>query len=618
MALVRDAAYRFNERGANSLPLADSTIVYQHAALGLSGGRVRPLQSGDRFAGFAGRRVDNRALAAGAPAVNVPIIASGSVDLLVPGVAATDAGSTVYASDDNTFGLSGLRAVGSISSVVGTDVARVEFDALGAASSVSGDGLTYPESAALPAGAISEWLFSEGGGNTVYDQIAANHISLAAAPTPNAEWTTGGVKTTAGMVQTPSLANVRTVALLYRIVRNEAGAFILSGGPSNGHGLLQDTAYNGTGWVYHVAANGRSVTDLRVAPPGSTRDRGWQLNRGGWVLVFQEFPQQYTTVIGLGGRWGLTTSRCSVFEVAYCAAFSGQLSAAERDAVYQRARHAVRDRGVVIHHADATTKRDALIIIGDSNADGRAVNATMTAAQQALSYARTYILAANSTTRVTPPAALLQLGANNGAGTSTLFGPEIGLAMLNEVDRLGSGLVICKSAQGSTFAAPPGVGSVTATLSWMPTVTPLASSLFHKALAADWADTVQSQANAGIGFDRIGAVILLGTNCATSTATAAVYLQSMQAIISALRYEMGDPIMPIVLVRVRADIPTGNAQAMTDIRAAQATLAASDSRIALVECDRLTMGADGVHYDAAGMVPLGYAVWRARQAAEQV
>lgn len=144
MALVRDAAYRCDERGYNTLPLADNTIVYRHAALGLSAGRVRPIQSGDRFAGFVARRnQDSRGLAAGAPPVQVPIISSGTIEIPIAGVAATDVGATVYATDDNTFGLTGLVAIGTISGIASAGVARVAFNALGP-SSVSGDGIPVP------------------------------------------------------------------------------------------------------------------------------------------------------------------------------------------------------------------------------------------------------------------------------------------------------------------------------------------------------------------------------------------------------------------------------------------------------------------------------------------
>lgn len=480
------------------------------------------------------------------------------------------------------------------------------------ASSVQGDGIAYPASASLPSTSspISEWWFDELEGNTVYDKVGATNISLTAASTPNVEWTTKGIKASAGLVQTPSIAGVRTIAMLYKVTRGETGNFLISGGPSSGHGLLQETAYNGAGWNYHIAANGRTVTPLRAAPAGALRNMAYQLSRGGWVLVFQEFNIAYTTVLGFGGRHGLGTARCTSFEIAYAATFSGVLDDAGRADVYQRVRSIVKNRGIVIHKDDATTRRDILLLLGDSNADGRAVNSAMTAAQQAISYARTYILAGNSGTRAPSPAALLVLGTNNGAGTSTLFGPEIGLAMSNEVDMLGSTQVICKTGAGSTYVAPVGTDSVVAGTTWHPDAAPAGGSMFQRAIAGDFADAVQYLSNLGIGVGTVRAVVMLGTNDAVSVNTGATYQAAMTRFIAELRVQVGDPTMPVAMVGVRGDIGTGNATAMATIRAAQTAIAAADQYTALVDVDRITIGADTVHYDAGGMVSLGHTAWR--------
>lgn len=87
------------------LPVIASDIIYAGAAVGENGsGYFRPLVAADPFAGFALLRADNSAGAAGA--VNVHVRARGIAILNVTGVTAvTDEGSTVYASDDDTFTL---------------------------------------------------------------------------------------------------------------------------------------------------------------------------------------------------------------------------------------------------------------------------------------------------------------------------------------------------------------------------------------------------------------------------------------------------------------------------------------------------------------------------------
>lgn len=107
MALSAISAKKFNEasRGpVRTFPQKGSTTVYGGAALGLSGGYARPLISGDVFVGFADDKDVANAGADGATVVGV--IQNGEAVLTVAGSSAvTDQGSTVYATDDDTFTL---------------------------------------------------------------------------------------------------------------------------------------------------------------------------------------------------------------------------------------------------------------------------------------------------------------------------------------------------------------------------------------------------------------------------------------------------------------------------------------------------------------------------------
>lgn len=98
------------------LPVVATDIIYEGAAVGENGsGYFRPLVAADPFAGFAQSQADNSAGAAGA--INVRVKPYGRIVLSVTGVTAvTDEGSTVYASDDDTFTLtsSGNTAIGKI------------------------------------------------------------------------------------------------------------------------------------------------------------------------------------------------------------------------------------------------------------------------------------------------------------------------------------------------------------------------------------------------------------------------------------------------------------------------------------------------------------------------
>ena len=124
----------------NDLPIIANDIVYEGAAVGENGsGYFRPLVAADPFAGFALMQCDNQTYPAGggaAGAKNIHVRQQGSVPLPVVGVTAvTDEGSTVYASDDNTFTLTATSntAIGVIirvpTPVTGT-IAIVRFQAL--------------------------------------------------------------------------------------------------------------------------------------------------------------------------------------------------------------------------------------------------------------------------------------------------------------------------------------------------------------------------------------------------------------------------------------------------------------------------------------------------------
>jgi len=100
----------------NSLPVITNDIIYEGAAVGDDGnGRARPLVAADDFMGFAVRKVDNTGGAAAAKRVDVR--EEGEIEIAVTGVTGDgDRGSTVYASDDDTFTLisTGNSAIGKI------------------------------------------------------------------------------------------------------------------------------------------------------------------------------------------------------------------------------------------------------------------------------------------------------------------------------------------------------------------------------------------------------------------------------------------------------------------------------------------------------------------------
>jgi len=130
LALNKPRAYEEGE--FNDLPAIVTDIIYEGSAVGLSSGYARPLVAGDAFQGFAVKKCDNSAGAAGDK--NVRVRKVGEIEIDVTGVTGvTDVGSTVYASDDDTFTLASTSnsSIGKIVRYVSGTTVVVHFEAAG-------------------------------------------------------------------------------------------------------------------------------------------------------------------------------------------------------------------------------------------------------------------------------------------------------------------------------------------------------------------------------------------------------------------------------------------------------------------------------------------------------
>lgn len=133
MATLTVAKPRVFETGdVNGLPMIAAEIIYEGAAAGIvsASGHVRPLVAGDDFAGFAEADTDNSAGAAAA--INCRVRKYGDIELPISGVAITDIGAAVYASDDDTFTLTSTSNsfIGYIRRFAGSGKVIVYFDTL--------------------------------------------------------------------------------------------------------------------------------------------------------------------------------------------------------------------------------------------------------------------------------------------------------------------------------------------------------------------------------------------------------------------------------------------------------------------------------------------------------
>lgn len=133
--LTHDTPRNYELGDREEYPVAATTIIFEGAAVGEDGnGDARPLVAGDAFLGFAEKKVDNRAGAAGD--INVRVKTKGKIKAAVDSLAVTDNDRPVVCmSDDDTFTLTvaGNSPIGSVSRWISTGHGIVEFDAAWAA-----------------------------------------------------------------------------------------------------------------------------------------------------------------------------------------------------------------------------------------------------------------------------------------------------------------------------------------------------------------------------------------------------------------------------------------------------------------------------------------------------
>lgn len=128
MALTENKPVKQVTGDFNDLPVAASTEIFEGAIVGLdASGDARALQGGDTFVGHCTANVDNSDGVAGDRFVHV-LTGRYRLEVELSGVAKTDVGGAVHASDDNTLNLIGTgTAVGTVARYVATDTADVEF-----------------------------------------------------------------------------------------------------------------------------------------------------------------------------------------------------------------------------------------------------------------------------------------------------------------------------------------------------------------------------------------------------------------------------------------------------------------------------------------------------------
>lgn len=128
MALTKDSFLKHCLGDFEHYPVKASSTIYEGGMVGLDSGYARALVAGDQFAGHAFQGVIETTAANGGCNVKV-LSGSYKLQVAITGVAVTDVGKDVYASDDATYVLTAAGTkVGKVVRYVAANTAVVEFE----------------------------------------------------------------------------------------------------------------------------------------------------------------------------------------------------------------------------------------------------------------------------------------------------------------------------------------------------------------------------------------------------------------------------------------------------------------------------------------------------------
>ena len=112
---------------------------------------------------------------------------------------------------------------------------------------------------------------------------------------------------------------------------------------------------------------------------------------------------------------------------------------------------------------------------------------------------------------------------------------------------------------------------------------------------------------AGHGSIKIaGFFWMQGESDAQNPGAAAAYGVNLRRLLDQVRSDFASPHLPIVLGRIRAQIPSATAESAGEVRSAIDRVAASTPNVRVVSTDALPLAPDALHFTGPGIVTLGY------------
>lgn len=206
-------------------------------------------------------------------------------------------------------------------------------------------------------------------GTTCYDRWGSYDIDLSSPSSQNYTRTVNGIKLESGLFETPEIPGVRQVCVFYRSKMDESSGFIISGGSSSGSGILEGSIPTSeTALVSGFGHGWKTVTARSDNGAGAK-----ETNRGVWSFLSRDMGASHDTILGIGGRHSTTTSRCAEIEIVAVFVFNATLTTAKRDELLLFMRQYAAGLGIYFINGDGPKEAINVSLIGDSQADGRAL-----------------------------------------------------------------------------------------------------------------------------------------------------------------------------------------------------------------------------------------------------
>ncbi len=250
---------------------------------------------------------------------------------------------------------------------------------------------------------------------------------------------------------------------------------------------------------------------------------------------------------------------------------------------------------------NSLTEVDLFLVMGQSNADGKADINNLDSAKAGLdrSDIQMYASSANNTPEIILGTWGVMNPGTNTAQSGNRFGPEVGFADSVKAIVDGGGnayysnpVAVLKFAKGATTLATDWDANYV-------------SNFMYDGMVETIPDGKFNLGQAGFRFNIKGLIWYQGESDAFSQTNADNYEDNLNDLFLDIRTRLKVPNLPIIICKI--DYAANPPTYLTEVRAAQQAVADTDSNIKIIDTSGLGRR-DDVHLNAAGMYSLGESI----------